>query len=550
MSSGTLYLGENAVSPSVTSVSVKYSAGENIKISDDLVISATDTKYTAGDNITIDDENKISAKTYSAGDNIEITEAGVINSKAFALPDPTGKELSVLMTDGADAYWEKPATFNLLDRKESDHILDDIRWLRADTFSWHSGDMYPAAYEHLADDMSLSSSNNKMTIKGTEYYVWDGGSGTDYYTRSKTPVTGDDTYMLSSGVVERVKFVVVSFDGTTLRVEDENTGSTSDWSKKSLSGVNAIETIGNITIAYYLAEDGHKICLPDQEANIIKLYSATSSSDYYVLDIDNKRFKLPRKNKRKIVHSYKSGYSWYNLYSDGWVEQGGGSSAATTGATVATVTLPIPMKNNQYTLTGSKNDADSGSVGINIGTTRTTTQFTWSVAYSSSLTRSMMWRAEGYASPDIITDIAFIFEYYYVGEFNKTSIEQAASITAETLNSKMDVPTNVSQDDIDFVIEWQKPTAENSYTWYRKYKSGWVEQGGRVNLNGVISETNKRVVFPIEMANTKYMADCHNNANTGSLAFVGWESTTGMSVGVQSGTTTGQTTWYVCGMAA
>ncbi len=31
----------------------------------------------------------------------------------------------------------------------------------------------------------------------------------------------------------------------------------------------------------------------------------------------------------------------------------------------------------------------------------------------------------------------------------------------------------------DYVIEWQMPTPENNYTWYRKYKSGWIEQGGR-----------------------------------------------------------------------
>lgn len=33
-------------------------------------------------------------------------------------------------------------------------------------------------------------------------------------------------------------------------------------------------------------------------------------------------------------------------------------------------------------------------------------------------------------------------------------------------------------DGADYVTEWQTPTAENNYTWYRKYKSGWVEQGG------------------------------------------------------------------------
>ena len=29
------------------------------------------------------------------------------------------------------------------------------------------------------------------------------------------------------------------------------------------------------------------------------------------------------------------------------------------------------------------------------------------------------------------------------------------------------------------VIDFQEPTSANNYTWYRKYKSGWVEQGGK-----------------------------------------------------------------------
>lgn len=39
----------------------------------------------------------------------------------------------------------------------------------------------------------------------------------------------------------------------------------------------------------------------------------------------------------------------------------------------------------------------------------------------------------------------------------------------------------------DYVIESQMPTEENGYTWYRKYKSGWLEQGGRMD-----HKTNQR----------------------------------------------------------
>lgn len=479
MSNGTLYLGENAVSPSVASALVKYKAGENIEIAEDLSINATDTTYSAGVGITISEENIISAKPYVAGVDIEITEENIINSTAFSLPDPAGKEASILTTDGAGAYWEKPATFNLLDRKESDHILDDIRWLRADTFSWHSGDMYPAVYEHLISEMHIEN-----------LYAWQEEESRNRYTRSATPSVGDPVYSAAGSQISTVESVgtdYIVFNGTTC---PRNSGG-------DILGTNAeTGTVDDITTTFYRAADGHKICLPDQESNIIKLYNATSSGDYYILDIDNKRFKLPRKNKRKIVHSYKSGYSWYNLYSDGWVEQGGRSSAATTGATVATVTLPIPMKNNQYTLTGSKNDADSGSVGINIGTTRTTTQFTWSVAYSSSLTRSIMWRVEGYASPDIITDVAFIFEYYYVGEFNKTSIEQIANITSETLNAKVDSDfNNVSIAGTIMMAHSSMPSATN-YTDFTLGASGEqyiMPADGWLFFSKVTSATNQYV---------------------------------------------------------
>lgn len=57
-------------------------AGNNITITDENVISATDTTYIAGSNIQISDENVISATntTYTAGTGIEITEENVINN--------------------------------------------------------------------------------------------------------------------------------------------------------------------------------------------------------------------------------------------------------------------------------------------------------------------------------------------------------------------------------------------------------------------------------------------------------------------------------------
>lgn len=51
---------------------------------------------------------------------------------------------------------------------------------------------------------------------------------------------------------------------------------------------------------------------------------------------------------------------------------------------------------------------------------------------------------------------------------------------------------------IDTLIAFQVPTQANNYTWYRKYASGWVEQGG------TLQTAANSLTFPIEMADTNY----------------------------------------------
>lgn len=53
----------------------------------------------------------------------------------------------------------------------------------------------------------------------------------------------------------------------------------------------------------------------------------------------------------------------------------------------------------------------------------------------------------------------------------------------------------------DFVIEAQEPTSSNSYTWYRKYKSGWVEMGGYKATDG---SNPTAVNLPVTMKNVGY----------------------------------------------
>ena len=73
-----------------------------------------------------------------------------------------------------------------------------------------------------------------------------------------------------------------------------------------------------------------------------------------------------------------------------------------------------------------------------------------------------------------------------------------------TALARADAVTDMSG--ADYVIAWQSPTAENNYTWYRKYRSGWVEQGGRLS--------GRSVTFPIKFTSSPTIAISQTDSAT------------------------------------
>lgn len=61
------------------------------------------------------------------------------------------------------------------------------------------------------------------------------------------------------------------------------------------------------------------------------------------------------------------------------------------------------------------------------------------------------------------------------------------------------VPSDINS--ADYVIAYQHPTSANNYTWYRKYKSGWVEQGG---IKKQVTSDIAYISLPVVMANSEY----------------------------------------------
>lgn len=98
------------------------------------------------------------------------------------------------------------------------------------------------------------------------------------------------------------------------------------------------------------------------------------------------------------------------------------------------------------------------------------------------------------------------------------------------------------------LIEFQKPTSNNNYTWYRKYADGWVEQGG---IETGVSSNYSSVTLPVEMSDTNYTLICNTieqfSGNNYAVSYI--SSVTAFEV-KYTGSGTAKCCWQASGMYA
>lgn len=127
--------------------------------------------------------------------------------------------------------------------------------------------------------------------------------------------------------------------------------------------------------------------------------------------------------------------------------------------------------------------------------------------------------------------------------------EQESAQLASQMQMKAQTDFGNVAENLDFVVDSWK--SNDGYLWYRKYKSGWIEQGGCCATATTNGWGQIPVTFPLEFADLKYTLVC-----TGSLGGYG-------AAGAISGNkkyTTGATfwvpgpsskreeyTWFACG---
>ncbi len=112
-----------------------------------------------------------------------------------------------------------------------------------------------------------------------------------------------------------------------------------------------------------------------------------------------------------------------------------------------------------------------------------------------------------------------------------------------------DMPASLIPADAEYVIASQMPTAENNYTWYRKYNSGWVEQGGYTRFDTI---TN----LPIVMSDSNYTVTATPASGVGGSSTWTQDRTStsfkccGQNYGGQYITSGTKACWHVSGKCA
>ena len=121
---------------------------------------------------------------------------------------------------------------------------------------------------------------------------------------------------------------------------------------------------------------------------------------------------------------------------------------------------------------------------------------------------------------------------------------------SEAINNKLDREGKNADSNADLVIEYKTPTLSDP-SWYRLYKSGWVEQGGIHQISD-----GQEVSLPLTMDSTNYFINLtvlfpNNGDNTVTVA-VNTASTTASSFVYvhHRSSTSGSISWEVKGMAA
>ena len=298
-----------------------------------------------------------------------------------------------------DDYY-KPPLFSMM---RSLVKLNDMQWLRADTFSWQDGTLYEVAYNKLVEEYD--------SIPTETFYRWDGNNGATYYLKKNADVvTGDAIYAGTPNLnIHSVGIVTVS--GSVVRYG----GVTLTLITTSGSAVNSIAYEVEGDVAYTRSANDYKICEPSQENNVLSKYNTQGIAMYFILDKANKRFKLPRTKfgfeglRTSVGDDIEAGLPPITGAFPDWIGANGYQGVFYNTSTSSHGTANSPLTNPSDQATG----------------------------FDASRSSSIYGNSNTVQPPATQT-----YLYFYVGEYKEDAIKNTAGLNSELFNNKLDLDAN------------------------------------------------------------------------------------------------------------
>lgn len=149
----------------------------------------------------------------------------------------------------------------------------DIRWVNSEDYSWLDGEVYRGGYNKLLSQYQPTGSFKATSLNYTCVF-------------SDLSIVETDV-PVATGTITDLQDWATAAGYTT-------TGTTIEELVVQKSLVSSSETIAEVVISFYRCYDKKKIVLTDQIAAVEAIYAATGIAEYFILDITNKQFKLPR----------------------------------------------------------------------------------------------------------------------------------------------------------------------------------------------------------------------------------------------------------------
>ena len=213
----------------------------------------------------------------------------------------------------------------------------------------------------------------------------------------------------------------------------------------------------------------------------IKTGETSISPDYdFVINMTDETFRLPLLNGERVLIAKKEATTedptWFNWYSDGWLEQGGNQLSRWTTGENRRINFIKPFVDNNYSLAYSNGTPDMTNMNWKSAiTARDKNGFNFqhvSLA-GNSCENNFSYISCGYASIPTTSDYTEIKGlYFYVGD-----VVQDASL----INAGRVLEYFSKLNTVHCVVE----TFKSGTSWYRVYDDGWVEQGGYHNADAV-----------------------------------------------------------------